>query len=169
MWRWDRYIHIYCFSWVDGWLFVCLHLPKRMWFNMPMSDTIKIFLSHDFGRMHFLVGPIQCAAVVFAWSEQNCTSNRKTKKTKRHTMSGINIDANGLASGTGMATNNKSLPQSPASMVSSESETQSISDEQTTSSIRQVNFYLSFLNCYFLLCFFLHAWLYRFIKINHIE
>lgn len=51
-------------------------------------------------------------------------------------MSSMNTDANGVASGTG-----KSLPQSPASMVSSESETQSISDEQTTSSIRQVNFY----------------------------
>lgn len=68
-------------------------------------------------------------------------------------MSGMNIDANGVASGTG-----KSLPQSPASMVSSESETQSISDEQTTSSIRQVNF-LSFLISVFFLsvCVFLHA------------
>lgn len=73
---------------------------------------------------------------------------KKPRRTERRTMSGINIDANGIASGTGMATNNKSLPQSPASMVSSESETQSISDEQTTSSIRQVHF-LSFLICYF--------------------
>lgn len=48
--------------------------------------------------------------------------------------SGIN-DSNGMASGSSVV-NNKSLPQSPASMVSSESETQSISDEQTT--IRQV-------------------------------
>lgn len=54
-------------------------------------------------------------------------SNRKLQAK----MSGINIDSIGLASGTGIA-NNKSLPQSPASMVSSESETQSISDEQTT-------------------------------------
>lgn len=54
-------------------------------------------------------------------------------------MSGNNIDNNGLASGTGIA-NNKSLPQSPASMVSSESETQSISDEQTPNSTRRVHF-----------------------------
>ncbi|XP_055322630.1 uncharacterized protein LOC129578312 [Sitodiplosis mosellana] len=52
-------------------------------------------------------------------------------------MSGINVDTIGLASGTGIA-NNKSLPQSPASMVSSESETQSISDEQTPSTTRPV-------------------------------
>lgn len=54
-------------------------------------------------------------------------------------MSGINVDSIGLARGTGIA-NNKSLPQSPASMVSSESETQSISDEQTTSTTRQVQY-----------------------------
>lgn len=58
-------------------------------------------------------------------------------------MSGINVDTNGLASGTGIA-NNKSLPQSPASMVSSESETLSISDEQTPSTIRRV--YIFFLS-----------------------
>lgn len=47
-------------------------------------------------------------------------------------------DANGLASGSGIA-NNDSLPQSPASVLSSESETLSISDEQiTTTSTRQV-------------------------------
>lgn len=63
----------------------------------------------------------------------NIKSKAKTK------MSGINVDSIGLASGTGIA-NNKSLPQSPASMVSSESETQSISDEQTTSTTRQVHY-----------------------------
>lgn len=50
-------------------------------------------------------------------------------------MSGGISDSNGMTSGSSVA-NNKSLPQSPASMVSSESETQSISDEQTT--VRQV-------------------------------
>lgn len=49
-------------------------------------------------------------------------------------MSAIN-DSNGLNSGSGIA-NTKSLPQSPASMVSSESETQSVSDEQTINTIR---------------------------------
>ncbi|XP_031619605.1 uncharacterized protein LOC116338469 [Contarinia nasturtii] len=47
-------------------------------------------------------------------------------------MSGFNVDTNGIASGIA---NNKSLPQSPASMGSSESETLSISDEQTSNSI----------------------------------
>lgn len=52
-------------------------------------------------------------------------------------MSSIN-DTNGLASGSGIA-NNDSLPQSPTSMVSSSSETLSISDEQiTTASTKQV-------------------------------
>lgn len=67
-------------------------------------------------------------------------------------MSGINVDTIGLASsgggggnGTGIA-NNKSLPQSPASMVSSESETQSISDEQTPSTVRRVSSSLLSLN-----------------------
>lgn len=75
----------------------------------------------------------------------------KTKNKKKHgtEMSGMNIDANGVASGTG-----KSLPQSPASMVSSESETQSISDEQTTSSTRRVNFYHFWLVHFSCLCVF---------------
>lgn len=52
-------------------------------------------------------------------------------------MNSIN-DTNGLASGSGIA-NNDSLPQSPTSMVSSSSETLSISDEQvTTTSTKQV-------------------------------
>lgn len=56
-------------------------------------------------------------------------------------MSGININTSDLASGSEIA-NNKSLPQSPASIVSSESETQSISDEQAAITIRQVAFLL---------------------------
>lgn len=51
-------------------------------------------------------------------------------------MSSIN-DMSGQGGSSGIF-NNKSLPQSPASMVSSESETQSISDEQTASTFRRV-------------------------------
>lgn len=53
-------------------------------------------------------------------------------------MSVNNIYSNVQVNSTGIL-NNKSLPQSPASMVSSESETQSISDEQTANTARQVS------------------------------
>lgn len=78
----------------------------------------------------FLGKPLWCGNVL-SETELVVVSLREFENQN---MSGIN-DTNGLASGSGIA-NNKSLPQSPASMVSSESETQSISDEQTATTIR---------------------------------
>lgn len=82
------------------------------------------------------------------------SSGQFGKQTK---MSGINVDTSELATGIGIA-NNKSLPQSPSSMVSSESETQSISDEQSTTTRRVELLY------FFLILNFWHAPFYRFIR-----
>lgn len=100
------------------------------------DDAIKMYYHTDSAEVIF--NSADLVAVFTKWNG-SIKLRIKNGNEKKDEMSGMNVDMNGLTSGIAVAAN-KSLPQSPASMVSSESETQSISDEQTTSGIRRVFF-----------------------------